>query len=155
MSKMTKSSKKNYNSKNYTRKNVSKGSFSNFQKEVTVRFLEMLIMVKLYHWKTYSYPTHVATDQLYTSLNDNMDKFVEVLLGKSGERTNLLNKKSISLMDMNSIDKFKAKVDSFKSYLISFNNNKAITTMYNGDLLNIRDEILGDINKLLYLLTFK
>jgi hypothetical protein len=154
MTKMTKVKRSN-NSKNFTRKNNSKVNFSNFQKEITVKFLETLIMLKLYHWKTYTYSAHVAIDGLYTSLNDNMDKFIEVLLGKSGERTNLLNKKSITLMDMNSLDNFKSKLYSFKSYLISLNQNKTMKLMFNSDLLNIRDEILGDVNKLLYLLTFK
>jgi hypothetical protein len=154
MAKMTRVKSYNKN-KNFTRKNNSKGNFSNFQKEITVKFLETLILLKLYHWKTYTYPAHVAIDGLYTSLNDNMDKFIEVLLGKSGERTNLMNKKSIALMDMNSLDNFKAKLYSFKSYLISLNQNKTMKMMFNGDLFNIRDEILGDVNKLLYLLTFK
>ena len=110
--------KRSNKSKNFTRKNNSKVNFSNFQKEITVKFLETLIMLKLYHWKTYTYSAHVAIDGLYTSLNDNMDKFIEVLLGKSGERTNLLNKKSITLLDMNSLDNFKSKLYSFKSYLI-------------------------------------
>ena len=155
MLKMSKSIRKKYNSKNTTRKHGPKMNFSNFQKEITVRFLEMIVMVKLYHWKTYSYSTHVATDQLYQSLNENMDKFIEVLLGKSGERTNLLNKKAISLIDINSLEKFKEKINSFKNYLISLNNSSTIQIMSDSDLLNIRDEILGDINKLLYLLTFK
>lgn len=64
----------------YSRKNRNSGStMSAFQKEITVVFLEMLMMVKLYHWKTHSYATHKATDQLYDSLNDNVDKFIEVL----------------------------------------------------------------------------
>lgn len=154
MAKMTKVKRFNSN-KNFTRKNNSKGSFSNFQKEIVVKFLETLIMLKLYHWKTYTYSAHVAIDGLYSSLNDNMDKFIEVLLGKSGERTNLMNKKSIALMDMNSLENFKSKLYSFKSYLISLNQNKTMKLMFNSDLLNIRDEILGDVNKLLYLLTFK
>jgi len=154
MAKMTKVKRFN-TSKNFTRKNNSKGSFSNFQKEIVVKFLETLILLKLYHWKTYTYSAHVAIDDLYSSLNDNMDKFIEVLLGKSGERTNLMNKKSIALMDMNSLENFKSKLYSFKSYLISLNQNKTMKLMFNSDLLNIRDEILGDVNKLLYLLTFK
>ena len=44
---------------------------NNFQEEITCKFLEMLIMVKLYHWKTYSYAQHKATDELYTNLNLN------------------------------------------------------------------------------------
>ena len=140
----------------YSRKNRNSGStMSAFQKEITVVFLEMLMMVKLFHWKTYSYATHKATDQLYDSLNDNMDKFIEVLLGKTGSRIDLMGKKSISLIDLNSQESLKSKIMSLKNYLVSLDNNKALSTMSNSDLFNIRDEILGDLNKFLYLLTFK
>ena len=140
----------------YSRKNRNSGStMSAFQKEITVVFLEMLMMVKLYHWKTHSYATHKATDQLYDSLNDNVDKFIEVLLGKTGSRIDLMGKKSILLIDLNSQESLKSKIMSLKSYLVGLNNNKALSTMSNSDLFNIRDEILGDLNKFLYLLTFK
>jgi hypothetical protein len=128
---------------------------ASFEKDVTVRFLEILIMVKLYHWKTTSYATHKATDELYTNLNANIDKFIEVLLGKAGNRINLMDKKSITLMDLNSPERLRAHINSFKSYLISITNSPAIKVMSNTDLLNIRDEILGNLNQFLYLLTFK
>ena len=140
----------------YSRKNRNVGStMSAFQKQITVVFLEMLMMVKLFHWKTYSYATHKATDQLYDSLNDNMDKFIEVLLGKTGSRIDLMNNKTISLIDLNSQESLKSKIMSLKNYLVGLDNNKALSTMSNSDLFNIRDEILGDLNKFLYLLTFK
>jgi DNA-binding ferritin-like protein len=140
----------------YSRKNRNTGStMSVFQKQITVVFLEMLMMVKLFHWKTHSYATHKATDQLYDSLNDNMDKFIEVLLGKTGSRIDLMGKKSISLIDLNSQESLKSKIMSLKSYLVGLDNNKALSTMSNSDLFNIRDEILADLNKFLYLLTFK
>ena len=140
----------------YSRKNRNTGStMSAFQKQITVVFLEMLMMVKLFHWKTHSYATHKATDQLYDSLNDNMDKFIEVLLGKTGSRIDLMNNKTISLIDLNSQESLKSKIMSLKSYLVGLNNNKALSTMSNSDLFNIRDEILGDLNQFLYLLTFK
>ena len=140
----------------YSRKNRNTGStMSTFQKQITVVFLEMLIMVKLFHWKTYSYATHKATDQLYDSLNDNMDKFIEVLLGKTGSRIDLMNNKTISLIDLNSQESLKSKIMSLKNYLVGLDNNKALSTMSNSDLFNIRDEILADLNKFLYLLTFK
>jgi hypothetical protein len=44
---------------------------------------------------------------------------------------------------------------SLKNYLVGLDNNKALSTMSNSDLFNIRDEILADLNKFLYLLTFK
>jgi DNA-binding ferritin-like protein len=130
-------------------------SVKSFEKEITVVFLEMLLMVKLFHWKTHSFATHKATDELYDSLNDHIDDFIEVLLGKTGDRIDLMNHKSISLIDLDSPSKLKTKIESFKSYLVSLSNNKGMSLMTNTDLLNIRDEILGDMNKFLYLLTFK
>jgi DNA-binding ferritin-like protein len=130
-------------------------SLSAFQKEITVVFLEMLLMVKLYHWKTTSYATHKATDELYTKINANMDSFVEVLLGKSGVRTDLMSNKNIKLVDLSSAESLKREIEGFKGYLMGLNNNKAMKKMFNTDLFNIRDTILGDLNQFLYLLTFK
>ena len=130
-------------------------SLSVFQKQITVLFLEMLLMVKLFHWKTHSYATHKATDELYASLNDHIDDFIEVLLGKTGSRIDLMSNKTIKLMDLNSPESLKSKIMSIKSILVGLDNNKALSTMSNSDLFTIRDEILGDLNKFLYLLTFK
>ena len=142
------------NNKNTTRSQKS-SLLKNFQKDITVKFLEILLMVKLFHWKTTSFATHKATDELYASLNDNIDKFIEVLLGKSGSRTDLLDYKNIALVDLNSQEQLKGKIESIKSYLVDLNSNKALNSISNTDLFNIRDEILGDLNKFLYLLTFK
>jgi DNA-binding ferritin-like protein len=142
------------NSKNTTR-SQRKNLLKNFQREITVKFLEILLMIKLFHWKTTSFATHKATDELYASLNTNIDTFIEVLLGKSGSRTDLLSNKNIALIDLNSQEQLKSKIDSIKSYLVDLDSNKALRTMSNTDLFNIRDEILGDLNKFLYLLTFK
>ena len=130
-------------------------TISAFQKQITIVFLEMLMMVKLFHWKTHSYATHKATDELYTSLNEHIDTFIEVLLGKTGSRIDLMRNKTIKLMDLNSQEQLKSKIMSLKGYLVGLDNNNALKTMSNSDLFNIRDEILGDLNKFLYLLTFK
>lgn len=138
-----------------TRKMRPDMSLVAFQKEITVRFLEMLLLIKLFHWKTTSYPTHKATDDLYTKFNLNMDTFVEVLLGKTGMRTQLTSDKTIRLNDLNSIEELKREVVVFKTYLVSLNDNAAMKKMLNTDLFNIRDTILGDMNQFLYLLSFK
>jgi hypothetical protein len=78
-----------------------------------------------------------------------------VLLGKTGTRIDLMSKKSISLIDLNSQESLKSKIMSIKSYLVGLDKNKALSTMSNSDLFNIRDEILADLNQFLYLLTFK
>ena len=141
-----------------TRKNrvsTNLNILEHFQEEITVVFFEILLMVKLFHWKTKNYAAHKASDKLYKQLNDIFDTFIEVLLGKSGVRTDLIYKKSIRLIDLNSAESFKREIDSFKSYLIGLNDNKAMKLMSNTDLYNIRDTILGDLNQFLYLLTFK
>ena len=139
-----------------TRRRKSTGpSLASFQKEITVVFLEMLMMIKLFHWKTTSFATHKATDEFYTKLNANMDAFIEILLGKSGSRIDLMSNKQIKLIDLTNQEAFKREVEAFKGYLVSLNDNKAMLTMSNTDLFSIRDTILGDLNQLLYLLTFK
>ena len=141
--------------KSSSSRNSSSSSNKKFGKEITIIFFEMLLMVKLFHWKTHSYATHKATDELYSKLNDDIDKFIEVLLGKTGSRIDLMGHKSISLIDLSSPEQLKTKIESFKSYLVGLTNNKGLGSMTNTDLLNIRDEILGDMNQFLYLLTFK
>jgi len=157
MTKLNKITKKRRNVGSQTRKNTTSSSLSalrDFQRQITVHFFEMLLLIKLYHWKTHSYATHKATDELYSKFNEDMDKFIEVLLGKTGIRIDLMNKKQISLYDLTNRPQLINKVNSFKNYLVNLTNNKAIKVMTNSDLLNIRDEMLGDMNQFLYLLSF-
>ena len=116
-------------------------------------FLHMLNTVKLYHWKTTSFSTHKATDELYGSLNDKIDEFVEVMLGKGemGGRTKLLNVSLIKLSVYSNNEAFKKQIESYKDFLLAFNDSLGLTV--NTDLLAIRDEILASFNKFLYLLT--
>ena len=152
---MVKTYRKKFNKNNVTRKNKSSASLQKFEQQIVVEFLVLLNTIKLYHWKTYSHSIHKATDELYGKLNKNIDSFVEVLLGKSGDRVNLINARSIPFKDFTSVDQLKKEINNFKGYLVSLNNNNALKTMSNSDLFNIRDEILANLNQFLYLLTFK
>lgn len=147
----TKTQKRGGKYKN-TRKNLS---YNSFPENITVHFLETLLMIKLYHWKTHSYATHKATDELYTSLNENMDKFIEVLLGKTHSRLDLMRHKSIQLTDLNSPRELVNEIKSFKNELVNLDKNQFMKSMKNTDLFNIRDEIIGNLNQFLYLMTFK
>jgi DNA-binding ferritin-like protein len=122
---------------------------------IVAMFLQMLNTVKLYHWKTYSYATHKATDELYSKLNKNIDTFVEVLLGKTGSRVNLTGQKTLPLHDYTKEDDFKREIDAYKQFLINMNQDAGINITNNSDLLNIRDELLGNLNQFTYLLTFE
>jgi len=131
-----------------------------FKERLIIRFLVVLNMVKLYHWKTCNYASHKASDELYKSFNDNMDRFVEVLLGKmNGGRINLTSVKTIPLIDFPSggdfNKKMKKEIESFKGYLVNLDNEPFMKTMSNADLWTIRDEILASLNQFLYLLTFR
>ena len=124
------------------------------ESEIVLKFIQILNIIKIYHWKTLSYPQHKATDELYESFNGRMDEFVETMLGKTGKRFNLSSTKSIPFYDYTNVTKFKQCIETFKSYLVNMSNAPYFKNPGNSDLLNIRDEILGDLNKFTYLLTF-
>ena len=142
------------NTANKTRKQTNKTNME-FQREITVTFLEMLLMVKLFNWKTTNYATHQATDELYTKLNKNIDEFIEILLCKNHSRTNLMKHKKIRLIDLTDQQMLEKEINNFKHYLVDLSNHKYIKRMSNNDLLNIRDTILSDLNQFLYLLSLQ
>jgi hypothetical protein len=127
-------------------------SIKNDKKSKIVRvFLEILNTVKLYHWKTRSYSQHKATDELYDRLNENIDKFIEILLGKDESRVKLIEKR-IDVLDAKNTQSFKSRIYEYREFLIDMNT--IFSSKTDSDLLNVRDEILGDINQFLYLLSF-
>ena len=108
--------------------------------------------VKLYHWQTMAYPRHVATDELVTKLDANIDQFVEVYVGKYGRpklsgQTSTIRLRNHS--DKEATNLLKEAVDWLSNDL-SRRLKKTDT-----DLLNIRDTIVADLNQTLYLFTFK
>jgi hypothetical protein len=123
------------------------------EKTIVLTFIEMLNTIKLHHWKTMSHATHKATDELYSKLNENIDTFVEIMLGKSGGRINLTNVRSIPVYDFNDEETFKRKIETYRAFLTNLSMNATIM-QNNPDLLNVRDELLGDLNQFMYLLTF-
>lgn len=117
-------------------------------KEIVVTFMKMLNTIKMYHWKTYSYAHHQATDMLYKDLNKYIDEFVEVLLGKTQTRIPGFEI-SIPLKNTGSIKK---EIYEYRNFLS--NLDKELHKEKDTDLLSIRDEILAAINQFLYLSTF-
>ena len=149
--------RKNSSSRSSSR-HTSRSSNQNFEQHIVIKFLEILNTVKLYHWKTYTYATHQATNEFHEKLGTNIDTFVEALLGKGtgkyGDRINLSKTKSIPLKDFSSIKDFKREITDFSKYLTSLNSTPLFKDPTSSDLLTIRDEILKDVNQFLYLLTF-
>lgn len=115
-------------------------------------FIELLNIVKLYHWKTTSYAQHKATDELYAELNEHLDKFVETMLGKDGSRVEQWERE-IDVVQYNNTNDFKLRIHQYRDFLIKLNDY--FDEKRDSDLMSQRDDILGDLNQFLYLLTFK
>ena len=121
--------------------------------DVVLFFMNMLTTVKLYHWKTMNYATHKATDELYEDLNKYVDEFVEVMIGHKGGVRATLPRTNVKIYDCASKEEFSRKIEEYKEVLVGFTSR--FGGKKNSDLLNIRDEILGALNKSLYVMSFK
>jgi len=130
------------------------GPVAGLARFVIPKFLEMINTIKIYHWKTSSYATHKATDDLFASLNTKTDEFVEVLLGKSE-----INRDKVLVFSGACIKSFatgaecRRIVEGYKTFLLDLPANKNFKAMANVDLLTIRDDIMALLNQFLYLLT--
>ena len=145
--------KTNNNSKPNNNNNLNKNTPTiKMKSDLVQHFLEMLMTIKIYHWRTYSYAEHKATDELFDKLNENIDKFVEIMLGKvDGPRLEMKNK-NIPLKDPKTKLELKKIVSGYKN-LLAKKMDLYINVVRDTDLLNIRDEILGHLNQFIYLLT--
>jgi len=101
------------------------------------------------HWQTGSYAKHKAYGKFYDTLGDLIDSFVEVSMGKYG-RPDFDAEFSISFKDRGSFS-MQTFMDETTDFLIGM--SEILDSNEDTDLLNIRDEILAEVNKLKYLLT--
>ena len=115
-------------------------------------FFTMRNQIKLYHWQTYSYARHKATDDVVKSLDEHIDLYVEVYMGKYGRPK--MSQKTGSFKVENLTEK---KATTFVKECIKILKGPLVAHLKpeDTDLFNIRDEMLGDLNQLLYLFTLK
>jgi hypothetical protein len=107
--------------------------------------------IKVYHWQTITYSRHIATNDLVTKLDANIDQFVEVYIGRYGRPVFSGKTSKIPLKNSNdagAVDILKNAITWMTERLPSY--LKKTDT----DLFNIRDTIVGDLNQVLYLFTF-
>lgn len=122
-------------------------NMKNFMSEAVLVFMGVLNQIKIYHWQTQSYARHIASDNIYAKLSLNVDRFVEIIQGKYG-RIIMPSDNKIAL-DNQTDSSIVELLTQFKNWLI----NQTFISQ-DSDLVNIRDEILGDVNQTLYLFTF-
>ncbi len=106
--------------------------------------------VKVYHWQTESYARHKATDDLTGSLDESIDKFVETYMGKYGRPKFTARSGVIRIQNFHD-----RNAPALLHQAIGWLTHKLPKHLKSTDtdLLNIRDEIVAELNKTLYLFT--
>lgn len=108
--------------------------------------LTMQMINKLYHFNTNSFARHKAVDNFDTLLQEHIDRFTETYIGRYKVKPIINNIKiDPEFIKDDTIDKIYLQL---KKYLESLE-----AVISDTDLLAIRDELLADINKTLYLFT--
>jgi hypothetical protein len=115
-------------------------------------FLGIQAQFKVFHWQTSSYSKHQAYGGIYTALDALMDTFMETYMGKYGRVALEGESDSILLSNIGEV-----KVDAYLDTLCEFFHGlgNRLNPQRDTDLLNLRDEMLAEVNKLKYLLTLK
>lgn len=121
------------------------------KEELTLKLVQIQLQFKFLHWQTMGDAKHKAYRKIYDSLGDQIDKFVEIMMGKMG-RVEFEPEFSLMFQDIKSLS-IQNFLDGITEFLVSMSDQ--LDSRYDTDLLNIKDEILGDINQLKYRLTLK
>lgn len=95
---------------------------------------------------------HMGTDNVLDKLDELTDMFVEVYMGKRGRPSLTRTTNTITLRNMSE----KAAVKFVKDCIQYLQTTvpKALKPQ-DTDLINIRDEMMGELHKLLYLFTLR
>ena len=108
--------------------------------------------MKLYHWQTTVFARHKATDEVLSALDSAIDLYVETYMGKYG-RPNIT--RATNLVQIKNMSE-KSAIKFVKDCLAYLQGGLVKGLKPNDtDLLNIRDEMVGELNKLLYLFTLQ
>jgi hypothetical protein len=115
-------------------------------------FFTLRDQIKLYHWQTTSHARHKATDAVIKELDERIDSFVEIYFGKYGRSRVGSATNTVAVKNLGDAAAVRFVKDSI-AYLAG-PLTKSLSAR-DTDLLNIRDEMLGNLNQLLYLFTLK
>ena len=119
--------------------------------KLVTNFLSIQSQLKVLHWQTKSYAEHKALAKLYESLDDLFDNFIEVYMGKYGT---ILAKEEFEFEVQNYSEEFTREfLDKTISYFTEDITNGLDEK--DTDLLNLRDEVIAEMNKTKYLLKLK
>ena len=113
------------------------------------KLLQLRTDIKMFHWQTKSFAYHKISDELLGSIDDLTDKLVEAICGLTNSRPNILPGSTIRISNLVDKKNFIDVLKQANTFLREPN-----TLLSSTEIANIRDEILGSIDKALYLLSF-
>jgi hypothetical protein len=108
--------------------------------------LQFKSQVQHWHWVTTSFAEHKAFGGAYEDFDSSMDDFIETFIGKYGRGN--LPAFAIDIQPLSPAAIQKAMAD-FRLYLTGLTAEMPAAT----ELLNIRDEVLGQLDHLAYRLS--
>jgi hypothetical protein len=121
------------------------------KEELILKLVQIQNQFRFLHWQTFGYSKHKAYGKIYENLGDLIDTFTEAMMGKYG-RPEFESEFSIMCQDIK-IMNVQNFLDGITEFLVGMTDQ--LDSRYDTDLLNLRDEMLTEINKLKYLLTLK
>jgi hypothetical protein len=114
-------------------------------------FLGLQNQMKICHWQTKGIARHEAFGNFYDDLTPLIDKYIEQAMGKYGRFVLDEETKTIELSNLSELD-VKGLVNTTREALVQFTEQLDPSDT---DLLNLRDEFLGLVNKYAYLFTME
>jgi hypothetical protein len=121
------------------------------KEEIILKLVQIQNQFRFLHWQTFGDAKHRAYGNIYDNLGDFIDTFAEAMMGKYG-RPDFESEFSIMFQDIKAIN-VQNFLDGITEFLVDMTDQ--LDSRYDTDLLNLRDEMLAEINKLKYLLTLK
>lgn len=107
--------------------------------------------LKIDHWQTKGYARHIAFGDAYEALDGLIDGFVESAMGKYGRFVLANDEKTIELVNLSEMN----PKDMINTSIKALEEMSSQIDEKDTDLLNIRDEMIATLSKLLYLLTLE
>lgn len=117
-------------------------------------FWQMVTDVKIFHWQTKQFGAHKATDDLFASLLGHVDKWVEVWMGERGPSAERDLFASLRARRCTSFPTTACTPTAMQQRVRGWiaELQQMHEPMISSALLNVRDDMLVDLNQVLYLL---
>lgn len=112
-------------------------------------FLHWVTQLRVWHWETRNHACHLAMGSAYEAFTEMIDRYVEVYQGRN-------DRLPLPTFDYcpeySPVKETSGKIRWFRQYLL-IDLTQDLDKTTDSDLLNLRDEMLAELNKLSYLLT--